>query len=239
MKFRALFFSLVLFSLSGCAIILDEEVGNGNRVTEEKSLSRFENLEVSGSFDVELVPSTEYRVVIEADENIQEFILIDQDGDKLKIQLKDQIRISIKGKIKVTVYMEKLRSVDLAGSGLVKTRSQMTHPDKMEFSIAGSGDMELDVKSPSVEISIGGSGELKAMGKTERLEVDIAGSGDFNGLELLSEVTEVSIAGSGNASVYASRELDVSVAGSGDVEYKGNPSVTKSIAGSGSVKSIQ
>ncbi len=238
MKKSIFFYFLVLISLSGCSIIMDEEVGNGIRVTEEKKLDRFEDLEISGSFEVELVPSDQFRVMIEADENIQEFVRVDQEGDRVKVRLKNNVRVKMDGRIKLTIYMQELRTIELAGSGKVKTRSQMSHPDRMEFTIAGSGDMDIDVKSPRVEVSIGGSGEVNASGKTKRLEVDIAGSGDFIGEELLSEDSEISIAGSGNASVFASTKLDVSIAGSGDVQYRGNPTVSQSIAGRGSVKKV-
>ena len=56
--------------------------------------------------------------------------------------------------------------------------------------------------------------------------------------ELMSENAKVSIAGSGDAYVFASSSLDVSVAGSGDVYYLGQPHINSKIAGSGSVKAI-
>ena len=52
----------------------------------------------------------------------------------------------------------------------------------------------------------------------------------------LARQAKVSVAGSGDATVFAQESLTISVAGSGDVRYYGDAAVTQSIAGSGSVR---
>ena len=48
---------------------------------------------------------------------------------------------------------------------------------------------------------------------------------------------KISIAGSGEATLWATQSLAVSVAGSGDVKYYGDPSIKKTtIVGSGSLR---
>ena len=49
---------------------------------------------------------------------------------------------------------------------------------------------------------------------------------------------KISIAGSGDAAVWARESLSVSVAGSGDVKYYGDPAVSRSVVGSGSIKRL-
>jgi hypothetical protein len=56
--------------------------------------------------------------------------------------------------------------------------------------------------------------------------------------DLLSENTKVTIAGSGDVEIFASKQLDVNISGAGDVKYKGNPSVNKSVAGAGDIRKI-
>jgi len=90
-----------------------------------------------------------------------------------------------------------------------------------------------------VKVDISGSGNSDLKGKTKDLTIGIAGSGQSRSKELMSENATVSIAGSGDAYVFASSSLDVSVAGSGDVYYLGQPHINSKIAGSGSVKSLQ
>lgn len=228
------------FILGSCDNGYNRVEGNGITETKEKSLNSFDELEVSGAFKVKIVPSDNYRVVIEADENLHGYIRVDQDGDRVRIRMKNNINVRTGKSIRITVFSGNLRRIELAGSCDLKSDGVLENTNKMELTIAGSGDADLQVKTPVMKTSIGGSGKVILNGKTRNLDVSIAGSGDFEGAGLLSETAEVSIAGSGSAKVFASLELKVSIAGSGDVFYAGNPpSVKKSIAGAGNVKPIE
>lgn len=237
-KYFALFI-LVSFAFGACSINMGSIEGNGVTSSRQQSFSRFTQLEISGDFDVKLIPSTEHKIVVTADENILPYIKIDQDGKTLKIRYKNNTNIRNKGDVKVVVYMETLRDIELAGSGKVVTASRFTSDEHMEFTIAGSGNLDLDVQCPDIEISIGGSGTAEMEGKTRDLEVNIGGSGDYKGENLLSENATVSIGGSGTAKVHASIKLEANIAGSGDVFYVGTPEVTKAVAGRGRVEPLQ
>ena len=55
---------------------------------------------------------------------------------------------------------------------------------------------------------------------------------------LASRDAVVSIGGSGEATVSASKTLNLSVAGSGDIGYYGDPKVSQNIRGSGTIKRL-
>lgn len=237
---RHIFYLLGLsLFLSGCDEGFNRVEGNGITETKEKSLQSFDELEVSGAFKVKIVPSDNFRAVVEADENLHEYIIISQDGERVRVKMKNNINFKTRNTVKITVYTNELRRVELAGSCDLKSDGLLENADKMELTIAGSGDADLEVKTPEMKVSIGGSGKVKMNGKTRDLKLSIAGSGDFEGEKLMSENADISIAGSGSARVFTSIELKVSIAGSGDVYYAGNPTnVKKSIAGVGNVKPI-
>ncbi len=237
---RNIFYLLgLVWVLTGCNEGFNRVEGNGVIETKEKSLSSFDELEISGAFKVKLVPSDNYRAVIEADENLHEYIQVNQDGDRVRIRMKNNVNFKTSRSIKVTVFGSNIRRVELAGSCQLQSGGLLENDDRMELTIAGSGDAELEVKTPEMKVNIGGSGKVMMKGKTRDLKLSIAGSGDFEGESLLSENTDINIAGSGGAKVFSSLSLKVSIAGSGDVYYAGDPAdVKKSIAGVGRVKPI-
>jgi hypothetical protein len=238
MRYIFLFTALFMLLIS-CDNHFRTVEGNGVSESREKTVARFSKLEVSGSFKVIIVPSGEHKVVVEADENLHDYIRIEEDDNRVKIKMKNNVRIKNPRSIKLTVYMQDVNKIELAGSVNLKSEGVLEHSDKLELTIAGSGDADIEVKSPEVKISIGGAGKVLAAGKTRNLNISIAGSGDYLGEDLMSEYVDLSIAGSGSAKVYASMGLEVSVAGSGNVYYAGNPEkVKKSIAGAGFVKPI-
>lgn len=232
-------FVVVIF-LGACNGHYRKVEGNGVLETKEKSLTEFDELEVSGDFKVTLYPSDEYKVIVEAEENLQPYILVEEEGDRLKIRMKNHINIRSTRGIKVKVFTKTLKRVEMAGSGAVQSGGLLENENGMQVTIAGSGDANLEVKTPEMKASIGGSGKVVLRGKTRNLKVSIAGSGDYQGDQFMSEDAEINIAGSGNARVYASMILNISIAGSGDVYYYGAPkSIKKSIAGSGNIKAME
>ena len=80
--FLLLMGTMIFFS---CRFIGGKRVrGNGNVVTQERTIGGFEGVENYGSFDITLVPSTTTSIKIEAEENLQQYIETYVDHNKLQ-----------------------------------------------------------------------------------------------------------------------------------------------------------
>lgn len=213
--------------------------GNGNMVTKERNLDEYDEVAVAGSFDVVLVSGKEGKVIIEAEENLIEYIETENVGSKLKIRVKKGYNI-VPGngkKILVTVPFTDISKVSLAGSGDVYTKNTIM-ATQFSAALAGSGDLILEVDATNIEGSIAGSGDIVLKGKTDNFECSVAGSGDFDAFALNAGNIEVSVSGSGNANVNCNGgTLKSRIAGSGNVTYKGEPAKTDSkVVGSGNFR---
>jgi hypothetical protein len=82
----------------------------------------------------------------------------------------------------------------------------------------------LTIHTSKVKAKVTGSGDMTLSGSTDELQIHVTGSGDFDGESLMSNRTDVSCTGSGDAVVVANTNLNAKVHGSGDIEYKGTPS---------------
>lgn len=209
---------------------------SGNLMTEERKVEGFTAVDAAGPMDVDIKQSNSYKVTVEADDNLMRYIVVRKEGRKLLVKLEDNVHIRNSSGIKVHVEMPELQSVDLTGSGNVRTMGRIVSDNKMDIDLAGSGNISMEVKSPEVSASVAGSGKTDLAGETRKFDVSIAGSGDVNAKELKSEEAEISIGGSGNVKVFASMKLDVNIAGSGDIVYYGNPEISRSIIGSGGLR---
>jgi len=225
--------------IMSCQFGFESVSGSGNVIKENRNIGDFTSVEAAGPMDVDIKTGSGYKVEVEADDNLMQYIITRKEGNNLVIKLKNNLNIRNDNGIHVHLEMPALKAVIVSGSGSVKSIDQLSDPEQMKLKIAGSGNLIMDVKSPRVEVSVAGSGKATVKGETRDLDLDIAGSGDFDGNDLKSEKVDISISGSGNAKVFASVDLKVSVAGSGDVIYRGNPKISQSIAGSGSVKQAQ
>ncbi|PNQ72317.1 DUF2807 domain-containing protein [Hanstruepera neustonica] len=213
--------------------------GNGNVTTINRTVGDYDAISCAGSFDYVLVSGTEGQLKIEGEENLLEYVITEVKNGKLIVKTEKGINLktSMGKTILVTIPFKDINEVSLAGSGDLWTKDVITATN-LDVSLAGSGDMKLDIKATSVESSLAGSGDIELKGSTTNLEVNIAGSGDYSGFGLNADNTEVSISGSGDAEVVSNLSLKARVAGSGDISYKGNPDKEDTkVSGSGSISS--
>ena len=240
MKRILLFLAVILLIFSSCRWMGYRRIkGNGNINTEDRHIANAEKIKLAGSYNVEITQGAVTSVRVEADENLQPYIMTSNEDGFLVIKSKDHFNLSSEHDIKIYITTNKLEQIQLAGSGNITGKTKFTGGNKLTLKIAGAGDMDLEVNTPSVAAEIAGSGSMTLKGETKDQTIRISGVGDYHAEELKSENVNVKIAGSGNVKVFADVNLDINIAGVGSVFYKGAATVKQHIAGSGEVKKIE
>ncbi|MFM2361645.1 MAG: hypothetical protein RLZZ316_547 [Bacteroidota bacterium] len=231
--------TLLLIGFSSCRYVGGKRVkGNGNVTTQERQTPSFNGVETRGNFDLYVTTGTATSVKVEAEDNLQQYIDVYVEGDKLIVKTDEGFWLRPKRNMKIYVTSPGFNHLSLSGSGNIIGQNKITDSSRIYVGISGSGDVRLEVDAPSVEANITGSGNITLSGSTKNFSADTRGSGDIKAFDLKTEESAVDIAGSGNAEVFASVKLKVNVAGSGDVKYKGAPQVDSHVAGSGGVKKV-
>ena len=236
----ALVAPLALAALAGC---LGSEWGGS--AVEGSGVAGSRTVEVAGAEAVRLSVPGELTVTrgaaplqIEGDDNLVERLEAEVGGTVLVVRAPRGESFRPERPLRMTVGIESLRGVEVAGSGSVVARGVRT--DELAVSIGGSGDVRASgLEAGAVSVNIGGSGSVTLDGRADRLAVNVAGSGDVEAEGLAVSDAEVSIAGSGDVTVSPAARLDVSIMGSGDVRYAGSPEVTQSVMGSGDVAPLR
>jgi len=210
--------------------------GEGPSVTQDRNGGTFDEIHSKGSFDINITDGPTHSVKVEAQENIQQYIVVENKGNELHISNKKGYNLKTDKAITIHITAPALQAIHSAGSGNIKSENMLTGSDKFQIKSAGSGNIIVDIETSSLNTSIAGSGNITLKGKTKDMDASIAGSGNIKARDLQSAVTSISIAGSGNAEVVATEKLSTRIAGSGDVKYWGNASVDSKVMGSGSLK---
>ncbi|QEC40366.1 head GIN domain-containing protein [Pseudobacter ginsenosidimutans] len=230
---------IALIVSSSCSFVGGKKVrGKGEVRTESRSVTQFSGVSTSGSFDI-YVSSGPQEVKIEAEDNLLEYIETYINDGVLRIRTKDGFSLRPTKNVKVFVTNPTFNKIHSSGSGNIIGQNKIISNDKLDLSVSGSADINLEVDAPEVESEISGSGNTDLKGATKKFETKISGSGNVRALDLMSEETEVKITGSGDVSVFASVKLTVRVTGSGDVRYKGNATVDSKITGGGGVTKLE
>jgi hypothetical protein len=213
--------------------------GSGQSVTEERPLPAFQGVASRGSFDITVLQGAASQVVVQADDNLLEYLETavesGRNGPVLQVRWRSGTSINTRSKVRVTVTTPTLSTLAGAGSGDFRVGAFQT--PSLRLSLSGSGDAQFDnLQTEDLSISLAGSSDVRGAGSARKLAVSVSGSGDVNLIDMRAEEVSVRIAGSGDVKVQAARTLEVSVAGSGDVTYVGDATVNSRIAGSGRIR---
>ena len=231
-----LFISLFIFIAAGAFLVgCNVSVrGSGNVIEEGREVSGFDRVALDGMGEVILEQGETHSLVVEADDNLMQYIKSTVRGDQLTINIKSKRPIIPTKGLKFYVTVPNLEAVSVDGAGSVNISS--LEAETLELDINGSGNISVDeLEATALVIGVDGVGDIDVAGEVNSLEVDINGSGSFNGKHLESDVANVDIDGVGNAKIHANDSLDANVDGVGQVVYYGNPTVSQNVNGLGRV----
>lgn len=211
--------------------------GDGNVVNDSREVGNFDNMSVSGSFDVDLVKGKEGKIDISIEKNLLPYLITEVDNGELKIKWKKGTNISSKRGVRLTVYFNTINGVAMSGSGDINSKDLMK-ADNFNVRVSGSGDINLNLDVNNLEATVSGSGDLDFKGSATSIEARVSGSGDIEAYGLQTDKAELKISGSGGMTLSVKNELYARVSGSGDISYRGNPAKEDiKVSGSGNVSS--
>ena len=163
-----LFFSLInIYSQSVDKI-------KGNKIVETKiiNIENFKLLEVGEEFDVILFEQATPKVLIEADSNLHDFIVIDVDAEKLTVRTSKTITKSKKLSLEIG-YTGDLSQIIVNGKVTMRGNSTLV-TERTELIVNDNAQVNLNFKSSRVEIK--GSDKSKINSTIEAESVAITGN---------------------------------------------------------------
>jgi hypothetical protein len=150
--------------------------------------------------------------------------------EKVKVEIKNgELRLSLpaghlftESEILVKVYVKSLDELKARSGSEVEFITEV-HQNKISLTASEGSYIggELKVESLSVKSITGASVSL--LGSTEELDVEVKTGGSYDGQNLISETTNVSISYGGSATVHATESCTANVTAGGSIEIFGNP----------------
>ena len=124
--------SAVLFA---CGIFKGGIEGSGNVVAEHMAISGFNKVEVGNTFDVTITPGATFKVKVEADDNLLEYLDVKKSGETLEIRLRGGTSIR-NATLRAEVSLPELRSIKLSGAS--NGRVQGFESSRFDASLSGA-----------------------------------------------------------------------------------------------------
>ncbi len=147
--------------------------GSGKYITKDFQMTGFKGINTCCGFAVTVTGGDSYKVTVRAEDNIMDYIVVQKEGDNLKVGL-DTTRFTSfsTGGLDVAVTMPELQAVSLSGGARLTTGG--TAPKGSDLLVDASGGSQVNLESMATQKArVALSGGAKAT-------INVTGSLDYS-----------------------------------------------------------
>jgi hypothetical protein len=182
---------------------------------EPRKVDAFNAIELAGTMAVEVRIGNATSVDVQGEPQLAKLVSTTVKQGSLVIDTPKDFAKRLKGhndnKLKVVITMPALKAVAITGTGAMAVEG---------------------LAQKSFDVSIPGTGSLKLAGKADTFRLSIPGTGEVKAKGFVASDVQVSIAGTAEAVLHATRSLEANVQGTAAVKVHGKPaSVKKNVVG--------
>lgn len=198
--------------------------GNGNIISKEISVNSFIRLHLSLTGQIELVQADEEKVVIEADENLMEYMEIDNSGRTLYVTAGGKWRIPDFTSLKTTIYYRQLYTLyNACEKASLVCANTLRSGEPVEIKIySDKSTISLDVDAASVKLITACVGNVEIKGACNLLEISAKSQGNLDAKNMKAKNVILKNYSQGDIDLFADETLTISNYGQGNIHYWGN-----------------
>ncbi len=231
--------------------------GSGDVISEEREIAGVEAVELATIGNLYIEIGDEESLVIEAEDNLLEYIETDVHWGELVIETRN-VNLRTRRPINYYLTVKELTAAKISSAGNIEVddittekftigissagdfRMGRLEADRVRIRVSSAGDTYIDyLTAKSLDVKISSSGNVSIDdGRVDSQNISVSSSGDYRAEDLESREAEVDVSSSGDATVRVSEYLDASASSSGDIKYIGRPRVHANESSSGDIRQI-
>jgi hypothetical protein len=208
--------------------------GNGRVKSEILTTDTIRRVIISDRLDAVLFPSDSVYIILNADENLHDYIKTEITESTIKISCDKKIRMARAKEIRI--YSRFLRRADISSNSTFETRDSLITG---EFSVDATSGAEVRIKGRFERLIANASSRsnLYLSGYTDYLNANISSAADLFACELTAKTADVVCSAAADARVKVTDEARFNASSAADIIYQGEPKIIDSRSSSlGDVK---
>jgi hypothetical protein len=241
-----LLLSLVLFlQINSFACIAGVITGSGKIQTRTYEFTGFTRISINQAFKFDITRSDNYSISLTADDNLFQYLSINQFGDKLVIDL-DPTYTYLNTTETGIITLPALDSLTLSSACRVNTGGfQSTHSagfyisgasilnladfksGETTFDVSGAGRVTGNANLGSAKFTLSGAGNISLEGASPTESIDASGGSQIALSNFNVTNASVVLSGGSIANINVSGKLDVDISGGSQLYYTGKPTLGK------------
>ncbi len=206
--------------------------GNGNVVTDSRSVTdEFTRISASEGIMVYVTQADDFKIEVEADDNVIDLIRTDINNGKLRIHAEENIGRATK---KVYVSLPSITELSASSGSHLETENTIKS-DNLVVDGSSGALLKIELVANDLEIDASSGANLNISGQTDNADIDVSSGGNINAKQLESNNCVADASSGGNVQIQVSEFLRADASSGGNISYSGSPELEKKKSMSGSV----
>lgn len=198
----------------------------------KQDLGEFDRLKVSDRIELKLFHSDKNSIEISGDK-AEEVKLITKNN---QLTIRMETSQFLQGEdVVVVLYFKNLNEI-MAARGATVSSEEVLKNSRLKFDASKGSNIALRVETDRLEVKVNSGAEIYLQGSADQQEVIANSGGSYDGEELKTRHTTVTVNAGGKADVHGDKTVEAKTRAGGEIHIWGNAEVhEKKIAG-GTVK---
>jgi hypothetical protein len=194
--------------------------GNRKVVKSERKVEAFESISVSAGIEVFLTQDSVLKVVVEADENLQEIIKTEVSKGELKIFPEKPIRFAAAKRVYVS--FKTIHSLAVSSGAEVKSKMELKI-NSLDLSASSGAKIDLVMAVNKLIVEGNSGAAIDLSGSAETLDVDGSSGVQIKMSSLQSKTCNAGASSGAGLKIFASEKITAKASSGGNIKVSGNP----------------
>lgn len=191
--------------------------------TETLDITDFNNIEISNTFDFDIIQSGSFSVNLTADEGLFKNLKAVNDAGTLKVSHSKHIGWKFRlNRPSVKITMPVLNGLRLTGAVFGKVNGFSSHED-FKLKMTGASRITIEMDAGNTEFHIRGACGITAKGSAESSVIDVNGACELNMKDFEVQNAAIKLNGTSKCTIKVDGRLDVRLAGISYLYWIGDP----------------
>jgi hypothetical protein len=206
--------------------------GNGNIITEKRNISEnFTHIEVSSAIEVIVEQADKTKVLVEADDNLQNSIITEVRNGALIISRKNGNYSSQHGQ-KVFISAPVIEELTANSASSIKTKNTLKG-ENISLNASSAAKIEAQLSIDNIKASSSSASKIEIKGMALNLDAEATSASNISAGDLLANsITAESSSGS-KINIHPIVSLKAEASSGGKIEYNNNPKHIEKTTSSG------
>lgn len=197
----------------------------------QRDLADFNQIEISGKFDLRILRDDQYAVEMNGPEHEKEQYKVHRSGETLIIDFNRNKNFDwdVKGltleEMKITITMPSIEKIEAVGLGNIRFDDFTS--DDLEIEARGPVKIRGEINAHNLIIKLTGKSEADLSGNTNNLNARIEFASRLRAYNLQAQDAFVEVSGASSAKVNVSGTLEMDEGVASDIDYRGNPQIIR------------